>query len=103
MVCFRPRFTEQQAGVLAEPSHLSGPLPRPAQLRAARGFLDLTISQLAEASGLGAMTIKRAEKLGLDALTPINARRLVETFAERGVTFTSDADALGVILRARAD
>lgn len=88
---------------MAEPSDTSGPLPRPAQLRAARGFLDLSIRQVAEASGLGAMTIKRAEKRGLEALTPINARRLVETFVERGVTFTADASGLGVTLRGRTD
>lgn len=88
---------------MAEPSDPSGPLPRPAQLRAARGFLDLTIHEVAEASGLGAMTIKRAEKMGLEALTPTNARRLVETFAQRGVTFSADASGLGVTLRKSAD
>lgn len=76
-------------------------LPAPAQLRAARAALGLSVEACAKQSGLGVNTIRRAEAGGLEAVTGANAARLVETLERLGVTFLA-ADEQGPGLRFRA-
>lgn len=60
-----------------------------AQLRAARGLLDWTRSELAKASGLSAETIKNIERgIYMPQESTINA--IVNAFGEYGVCFTDD-------------
>lgn len=72
--------------------------PTPAQLRAARSALGLSLPDLAALSGLGLSTLKRAEKAGLSVVTPANADRIVATLEGRGIVFLDD-DGSGVGLR----
>ena len=74
--------------------------PTRAQMRAARAGLGLSLQALADEATLGVSTVQRAEKDGLEALTPANAQRLIETFAQLGVRFL-DADPDGPGLRIR--
>jgi cytoskeletal protein RodZ len=69
-------------------------------MRAARAWLGLSLQALATEAMLGVSTVQRAENDGLEALTPANAQRLIETFSRLGVRFL-DADADGPGLRIR--
>jgi transcriptional regulator with XRE-family HTH domain len=65
------------------------------QLRAARGLLNLSISELAERTGLAVNTIRRAEGTNDSApITAANMKLLVATFEAAGVLFIP-ADDLG--------
>lgn len=75
--------------------------PTAAQLAAARAATGLSVAALAERSGLGVNTIRRAEASGADVLTAVNAARLVQTFDELGVIFLN-ADGFGPGLRIRS-
>lgn len=73
--------------------------PTAAQLAAARAGVGLSVQALADLSGLGVNTIRRAEAGGAGVVTRINAERLVQTLEELGVTFlTADANGPGVRL-----
>lgn len=72
--------------------HLGRISPTPAQLRAARAALGLSLAEVAEKTGLGVNTVTRAEKQGLQALTAANADRLVVTLEGLGIGFL-DPDA----------
>ncbi len=61
----------------------------PAQLRAARGLLDWTRSELAKASGLSAETIKNIEH-GIYTPQETTIAAIIKTFAEHGVEFTEN-------------
>jgi transcriptional regulator with XRE-family HTH domain len=64
-----------------------------AQLRAARGLLNLSISELSERTGLAINTIRRAE--GTNAAPPItaaNAKLLTSAFEVAGVLFIPSGD-----------
>lgn len=76
--------------------------PTPAQLRAARGALGLSLPDVARLTGLGLNTLKRAEQSGLAVVTPANADRIVSTLHGLGVTFLDD-DGAGPGLRFKAD
>jgi transcriptional regulator with XRE-family HTH domain len=66
-----------------DPDHPTG-----AQLRAARGLVNLTVLDVAGRTGLVPNTIKRAEGTNdLSPTTRANARVLVRTFTELGVIF----------------
>ena len=71
-----------------------------AQLRAARGLLDWSQPQLAEAAGLSVPTIKRAER-NLGVRVSSNAyERIATALAKAGVIFVEeDGDGPGVRLR----
>jgi transcriptional regulator with XRE-family HTH domain len=72
-----------------------------AQLRAARVLLDITIASLAEKTGLGERTIKRAEQ-GDDEvrLTTANEKLLVSALEELGAVFIpANGGGAGVRLR----
>jgi transcriptional regulator with XRE-family HTH domain len=70
-----------------------------AQIRAARGMLNLSVTELAEMSGLAINTIRRAEgSNGIPAITPANLKLLSMTFDEAGLIFI-DADKHGVGVR----
>jgi transcriptional regulator with XRE-family HTH domain len=82
---------------MAEPKagDWSASLVTGAQLRAARGLLNISASELAERTGLALNTIRRAE--GADGPAPItaaNAQLLVSTLEGAGVVFIP-ADSLG--------
>lgn len=70
-----------------------------AQLRAARGLLNMSVSDLSERTGLAMNTIRRAE--ATNAVVPItaaNAHLLVSTLEAAGVVFIP-ADTLGAGVR----
>jgi len=62
--------------------------PTGAQIRAARGLLNLSVAQLAERTRLGINTIKRAEATNdVAPITAANAKLIVSTLEEAGVEF----------------
>lgn len=69
------------------------------QLRAARGLLNMSVTEMAERSGLAINTIRRAESVnGAPPITQANITLLGAIFAEAGVEFI-DADEKGVGVR----
>ena len=71
--------------------------PTGSQLAAARAAAGLSVQALAERSGLGVNTIRRAEAGGASVLTSANAARLTETLHGLGITFlAADADGPGI-------
>ena len=65
------------------------------QLRAARGLLNLSVSELAERTGLAVNTIRRAEGTnGSAPITAANMKLLLATFDAAGVLFIP-SDSLG--------
>lgn len=75
--------------------HLTG-----AQLRAARGVLNLSVLELSERTGLAVNTIKRAEKPnGPSPINVANARLLMATLEAAGVTFLAAEGDLGAGVR----
>lgn len=71
------------------------------QLRAARGLLNLSVSELAERTGLAINTIRRAEGTnGEPAITAANMKLLASAFDTAGVLFIP-ADELGPGVRLR--
>lgn len=80
--------------------------PTGAQLRAARGLLNLSVLELSERTGLAPNTIKRAEGTnGPSPITRANAKLLIAILTELGVVFVpadETADA-GVRLRHGVD
>ena len=72
-----------------------------AQLRAARGLLNMSVSDLSERTGLAINTIRRAEATnGIAPITAANAQLLVTTLEGAGVVFLP-ADTLGAGVRLR--
>ncbi|MBX3476238.1 MAG: helix-turn-helix transcriptional regulator [Brevundimonas sp.] len=73
----------------------------PAQLRAARGLLNWSVSQLAEATGLAMNTVRKAENARdyMSVYKP-NAQLLRKTLEDEGVVFI-DADDMGAGARLR--
>ena len=70
-----------------------------AQIRAARGLLNMSVAELAARTGLAVNTIRRAE--GTNEVPPITAANitlLVRTFEEAGVMFV-EGGGLGVGVR----
>jgi transcriptional regulator with XRE-family HTH domain len=74
--------------------------PTAEQLVAARAAVGLTVQGLAEKTGLGVNTIRRAEAGGAEVLTQVNADRLVAVLESLGVTFL-EPDNAGPGLRFR--
>ncbi|WP_052516736.1 helix-turn-helix domain-containing protein [Brevundimonas abyssalis] len=97
----RPRsneLTQRFSMVNMRPHGIFSPTAQ--QLTAARAATGLSIQKLAEATGLGVNTIRRAEAGGAQVLTPVNAQRLVEVLQGLGVTFLeADANGPGVRIR----
>jgi transcriptional regulator with XRE-family HTH domain len=61
------------------------------QLRAGRGLLGWTAQDLADASGVGVATIRRAEAGdGQVRMIPANTAALIRTMAEKGVDFIEE-------------
>lgn len=76
--------------------------PTGAQLRAARGLLNISVLELAERTGLAPNTIKRAEGTnGPSPTTKANARLLIATLTELGVMFVPSDDFCGAGARLR--
>ena len=74
--------------------------PTGAQLRAARGLLNLSVLELSEWTGLAVNTIKRAEASNAPApINTANARHLVATLEEAGVRFIPAEGDLGAGVR----
>ena len=72
-----------------------------AQLRGARGLLNMSVADLAERTGLALNTIRKAEMTnGATQVTAANARLLLTTLEEAGVVFIP-ADEMGVGVRLR--
>lgn len=71
-----------------------------AQLRAARGLLNMSVSDLAERASLAVNTIRKAEKTnGQAEVTSASARLLVTTLESAGVLFIpADRHGAGVRL-----
>jgi transcriptional regulator with XRE-family HTH domain len=64
-----------------------------AQLRAARGLLNLSVSELAERTGLALNTIRRAEGTnGPPPITGANIKLLTSSFEGAGVIFIPPDD-----------
>lgn len=73
-----------------------------AQLRAARGLLNMSVSDLAERTGLAINTIRKAERTnGPAEVTTASARLLVRTLASAGVIFIP-ADHFGAGVRLKS-
>ena len=71
-----------------------------AQLRAARGVLNLSVLELSERTGLAVNTIKRAEKPnGPAPINVANAKLLTATLEAAGVTFLPAEEGLGAGVR----
>lgn len=67
--------------------------PTAGQIRAARGLLDWSQPQLAEAAKLSLPTIRRMEgPLGPSRSTPANIEAVRRAFEDAGVVFTSEAE-----------
>lgn len=70
--------------------------PTGAQLRAARGLLNMSVLELSERTGLAVNTIKRAESVNTGApINAANAKLLVTTLTAAGVAFIAPSDGLG--------
>jgi transcriptional regulator with XRE-family HTH domain len=75
--------------------------PTGAQIRAARGLLNISVAELASQTGLAINTIRKAEATNdVAAITPANTNLIRKTLEEAGVHFI-DADALGPGVRLR--
>ena len=73
-----------------------------AQLRAARGLLNLSVAELSELTGLAINTVRRAEGTnGLPAVNSANLNLLVSSLETMGVLFVP-ADDLGPGVRLRS-
>lgn len=73
-----------------------------AQLRAARGLLDLSAEALAAEAKLSLKTIRRAEQThGPVHITAANAERIITILEGRGVRFESSDDEQGAGVRLR--
>lgn len=75
-------------------------LPTGAQLAAARAAVGLSVQALAERTGLGVNTVRRAEAGGAAAVTIVNAERLVAGLEALGIAFL-EPDSNGPGLRIR--
>lgn len=72
------------------------------QLRAARGLLNLSVSELAEQTGLAVNTIRKAEATnGPPPITEANVNLLLGVLMEAGVLFI-EPDELGPGVRLKA-
>ena len=74
------------------------PVVTAAQLRAARGLLNMSVSELAERTGLAMNTVRKAEDPRARPVTAANARLLRATLEGDGVVFI-DADEMGAGVR----
>jgi transcriptional regulator with XRE-family HTH domain len=73
-----------------------------AQLRAARGLINISVAELAERTGLAVNTIRRAEATnGLVRMTAENLMRLLRALEQADVVLV-DADELGPGVRLRS-
>lgn len=74
--------------------------PTGAQLRAARGLLNMSVLELSERTGLAANTIKRAESVNSSApIHAANAKLLVVTLSAAGVVFIAPSEGRGAGVR----
>lgn len=74
-----------------------------AQIRAARGLLNLSIEKLAKETGLSLKTIRRAEHdHGIAQINVANAERIMSVLEERGACFIASGDG-GEGVRLRTD
>jgi transcriptional regulator with XRE-family HTH domain len=69
----------------------------PSQCRAARGLLDWTQNQLAAASGVSAVTIRKFEKGKGKGPQPASLRVMIAALIEAGVIFIDDDRGEGVV------
>lgn len=73
-----------------------------AQLRAARGLLNMSVSDLSERTGLAVNTIRKAEETnGPAQVTKASARLLINTLEAAGVLFI-EPDSLGAGVRLKS-
>ncbi len=86
--------------VMKPPRRKPSDHPTGAQLRAARGLLNMSVLELSERTGLAVNTIKRAESLNSSApINAANAKLMVSTLSGAGVVFLSPSDGLGAGVR----
>lgn len=70
--------------------------PTGAQIRAARGLLNMSVAELAELTGLAVNTIKRAEATnGAAPITAANAALIVMRLEEAGVELIAPGEVAG--------
>ncbi|MGM4892318.1 transcriptional regulator [Tardiphaga sp. 839_C3_N1_4] len=74
----------------------------PAQSRAARGLLNWTLADIAQAASLGLSTVKNFES-GLRATTPANLNTIYRAYVDAGVEFIAARNGKGVGVRLAAD
>ena len=71
-----------------------------AQVRAARALLNISVTRLAELTGLAVNTIRRAEATnGISPLTEANIQLIRNTFESAGVSFLAGSAEGGVGVR----
>lgn len=74
--------------------------PTGAQLRAARGMVNMSVLELSERTGLAQNTVKRAESVnGPAPVNAANARMMVVTLEALGVAFLPAENAIGAGVR----
>lgn len=61
-----------------------------AQIRAARGFLAWSQTELAEKSGVSLPTVKRMETKGLESCNFGNVKAVQDALQEAGITFSPE-------------
>jgi transcriptional regulator with XRE-family HTH domain len=72
-----------------------------AQIRGARGLLNMSVAELSDRTGLAVNTIRKAEKTnGVPEVTAGNLRLLITTIEQAGVIFVP-ADSVGAGVRLR--
>ena len=73
-----------------------------AQMRGARGLLNMSVADLCERTGLAINTVRRAEATnGIPVMTPANMRLIVTMLEDAGVLFI-EADDCGPGVRLRS-
>ncbi|MBI1684878.1 transcriptional regulator [Caulobacter hibisci] len=71
------------------------------QIRAARGLIDWSGPNLAEASGISLHTIRRMETMGPERSTAANVQAVKRALEEAGIVFQGENDEFGAGVRLR--
>ncbi len=87
-----PSFASAPAARTELDFHLQKP-PKGSQIRTARALLNWSVRELAEASGVSAMTIKRIEAQGADAVRKESLDAVLQALEDAGIEFIFKPDA----------
>jgi len=89
---------ETPSGRAAPAFDLTNPLTS-AQIRAGRAFLNWSVRELSEVSGVSATTIKRMEANGSDTVRKANVDAVRRTLEEHGIAFTTSSNGVALSIR----